>query len=136
MDDRLNAFKSILFALSDAAAFLFTKPLGLLILGSALLIAGGARLWTVLSDRRLAARAAGESFGTAAATGTALRELLGMGVKAAGGIRSYEDVKAMVAAGATRIGASAGVQIVKEAKGGTVSGESTKVTAPAGKDKY
>ena len=42
----------------------------------------------------------------------------GMGVKAAGGIRSLADLKSMAAAGATRIGASAGVQIVKEAKGG------------------
>jgi deoxyribose-phosphate aldolase len=41
----------------------------------------------------------------------------GMGVKAAGGIRDYETVKAMVAAGATRVGASAGVRIVKEATG-------------------
>ena len=39
-----------------------------------------------------------------------------MGIKAAGGIRSYEDVKSMVAAGATRIGASAGVKILQEAK--------------------
>jgi deoxyribose-phosphate aldolase len=39
----------------------------------------------------------------------------GMGIKAAGGIRSYEDVKAMVAAGATRIGASAGVKIAQQA---------------------
>lgn len=39
-----------------------------------------------------------------------------MGVKAAGGIRSYADVKKMISAGATRIGASAGIQIVKEAK--------------------
>ena len=44
-----------------------------------------------------------------------------MGVKAAGGIRSLEDMKEMVQAGATRIGASAGVQIVKAAKGATVS---------------
>ncbi|WP_414045634.1 deoxyribose-phosphate aldolase [Macrococcus equi] len=36
-----------------------------------------------------------------------------MGVKASGGVRSYEDVKAMIDAGATRIGASAGVQILK-----------------------
>ena len=41
----------------------------------------------------------------------------GMGIKAAGGIRDYETVKAMVAAGATRVGASAGVRIVKEASG-------------------
>ena len=35
-----------------------------------------------------------------------------MGVKASGGIRTAEDVRAMIAAGATRIGASAGVKIV------------------------
>jgi deoxyribose-phosphate aldolase len=40
-----------------------------------------------------------------------------MGVKAAGGIKSYEDAQAMVAAGATRIGASAGVRILQEAQG-------------------
>ncbi len=38
-----------------------------------------------------------------------------LGVKAAGGIGSYEEAKAMVAAGATRIGASAGVKIVQQA---------------------
>ncbi len=43
-----------------------------------------------------------------------MRETVGpeMGIKAAGGIRSAEDVKEMIAAGATRIGASAGVAIV------------------------
>jgi len=35
------------------------------------------------------------------------------GVKASGGVRSLEDAQAMVEAGATRIGASAGVSIVK-----------------------
>ena len=43
-----------------------------------------------------------------------------MGVKAAGGIRSYEDVKKMVTAGATRIGASASVKILEEAAGATL----------------
>jgi deoxyribose-phosphate aldolase len=38
-----------------------------------------------------------------------------LGVKAAGGIKSFEDAKAMVAAGATRIGASAGVKILQQA---------------------
>jgi deoxyribose-phosphate aldolase len=38
-----------------------------------------------------------------------------MGVKAAGGIKDYADAKAMVAAGATRIGASAGIKIVQQA---------------------
>jgi deoxyribose-phosphate aldolase len=43
-----------------------------------------------------------------------MRETVGprMGVKAAGGIRTADDVKDMIAAGATRIGASAGVSIV------------------------
>ncbi|HLE39836.1 MAG TPA: deoxyribose-phosphate aldolase [Acidimicrobiia bacterium] len=51
-----------------------------------------------------------------------MREAVGpkIGVKASGGIRSAEDVKQMIAAGATRIGASAGVQIVT---GGTSSGK-------------
>ena len=39
----------------------------------------------------------------------------GLGIKAAGGIKSLADAKEMVAAGATRIGASAGVRIVQEA---------------------
>jgi len=38
-----------------------------------------------------------------------------IGVKASGGIRSYEDLKTMAAAGASRIGASASVQILAEA---------------------
>lgn len=44
-----------------------------------------------------------------------------MGVKAAGGIRTLEDAQAMIRAGATRLGASASVRILKEAKGLTVS---------------
>jgi deoxyribose-phosphate aldolase len=39
-----------------------------------------------------------------------------LGIKAAGGIRTYEDAQKMVAAGATRIGASASVKILQEAK--------------------
>ncbi len=43
-----------------------------------------------------------------------MRETVGpdMGIKASGGVRTVEDVEDMIAAGATRIGASAGVQIV------------------------
>ena len=43
-----------------------------------------------------------------------MRETVGpsMGVKASGGVRTKSDVENMIAAGATRIGASAGVQIV------------------------
>ena len=45
-----------------------------------------------------------------------------MGVKAAGGIHSFEDAQAMIRAGATRLGASASVRIIKESKGLTASG--------------
>jgi deoxyribose-phosphate aldolase len=41
-----------------------------------------------------------------------------MGIKAAGGIRTYETACAMIGAGATRIGASAGVRLVREARTG------------------
>ena len=46
-----------------------------------------------------------------------MRRVVGptMGVKAAGGIRTLEDAKKMVAAGASRIGASASVKIMQEA---------------------
>jgi deoxyribose-phosphate aldolase len=36
-----------------------------------------------------------------------------MGIKAAGGVRTYEDAEEMIQAGATRIGASAGVKIIQ-----------------------
>lgn len=59
----------------------------------------------------------GFSKGGATAEDVALmRKTVGtdMGVKASGGIRTLDDVKKMVQAGADRIGASAGVTIVKE----------------------
>ncbi len=48
-----------------------------------------------------------------------MRQVVGpeMGVKAAGGIRTYEDAEAMVKAGATRVGASASIKIVQGADG-------------------
>ena len=48
-----------------------------------------------------------------------MRRVVGeeMGVKAAGGVRDLESLKAMVAAGASRVGASAGVRIVQESQG-------------------
>jgi deoxyribose-phosphate aldolase len=47
-----------------------------------------------------------------------MRRVVGpeMGVKASGGIRTLDDVLKMIAAGATRIGASAGVKIVEAAR--------------------
>jgi deoxyribose-phosphate aldolase len=56
-----------------------------------------------------------------------MRRVVGaeMGVKAAGGVRDLEGLKAMVAAGATRIGASAGVRIVQESRGEQPTGRTT-----------
>ena len=80
------------------------------------------------------AKAAGAAFvktstgfasGGATAEDVALmRRIVGpeMGVKASGGIRTYEDATRMIAAGATRIGASASVAIVTQRN-----------TGPAGK---
>ncbi len=55
--------------------------------------------------------------GATAADVALMRRVVGaeMGVKAAGGVRDLESVKAMIAAGATRVGASAGVKIVQQA---------------------
>lgn len=58
-------------------------------------------------------------FGTAGATiedVQLMREVVGdrMGVKAAGGIRRYRDAKAMLEAGASRLGTSATIEILSE----------------------
>lgn len=55
-----------------------------------------------------------------------------LGVKAAGGIRTAGDALEMIAAGATRIGASAGVQILRELS----SGEALTAPETAPKDEY
>ncbi len=67
-----------------------------------------------------------------------MRRVVGaeMGVKAAGGVRTYEDAENMIKAGATRIGASAGIKIVQgpspeKAPAGTPAG-----AAPAGAKNY
>ena len=56
-------------------------------------------------------------FGQAGATAedvALMREVVGdkLGVKAAGGIRTYADAVAMIEAGANRIGTSAGIEII------------------------
>ncbi len=50
-----------------------------------------------------------------------MRETVGpeMGVKASGGVRTADDAEGMIAAGATRIGASAGIEIVGGKDGGS-----------------
>lgn len=67
--------------------------------------------------------------GATAADVALMRRIVGaeMGVKAAGGVRDLEGLKAMVAAGASRIGASAGVKIVQESRG-----QKPAASAPAG----
>ena len=60
-------------------------------------------------------------FGPGGATDTdvaLMRRVVGteMGVKASGGVKNYETAAKMIRAGATRIGASASVAIIKEAK--------------------
>ncbi len=52
-----------------------------------------------------------------------------MGVKAAGGVRTFEDAEQMIKAGATRIGASAGVKIIQ----GPSAEKPSTAPAPAGK---
>jgi deoxyribose-phosphate aldolase len=62
-------------------------------------------------------------FGSGGATAediALMRRIVGpdMGVKASGGIRTYDDAVKMIAAGASRIGASASVAIVSYASQG------------------
>jgi deoxyribose-phosphate aldolase len=54
----------------------------------------------------------------------------GVGVKAAGGVRTFEDAEKMIQAGATRIGASAGVKIIQ---GPGKAEPAPAAAAPAGK---
>ncbi len=57
-----------------------------------------------------------------------MRKVVGpdIGVKASGGVRNFQDAQAMVKAGATRIGASAGVAIVKAERGENVGTSTAK----------
>jgi deoxyribose-phosphate aldolase len=87
----------------------------------------------------LAAKNAGADFvktSTGFSTGGAtaedvrlMRAVVGgeLGVKASGGVRSLEDVQKMVEAGATRIGASASVKILEQARAVTPSGAGASV---------
>jgi deoxyribose-phosphate aldolase len=61
-----------------------------------------------------------------------MRRVVGpdIGVKAAGGVRDYEALKSLVTAGASRVGASAGVKIVQQAKGDAQISTSTMSAAP------
>jgi deoxyribose-phosphate aldolase len=63
-----------------------------------------------------------------------IRETIGSntGIKAAGGVRTLEDLQKMVEAGATRIGASAGVKIIQQLR----SGKSPAASGASSGDKY
>src|ERR671926_183319 len=86
----------------------------------------------------LAAKRAGADFvktstgfaksGATVAVVALMRRAVGpeLGVKAAGGVKGIEDARAMLEAGATRIGASVGVKIAQEA-----AGQKTAATAAA-----
>jgi deoxyribose-phosphate aldolase len=78
-------------------------------------------------------------FSTAGATAedvALMRAVVGpeIGVKAAGGVRSLEDLKKMVCAGATRIGASASVKIMEQAAGAAASSTATAKAPPTASD--
>ncbi len=62
-----------------------------------------------------------------------MRKVVGpnMGVKASGGVRDFEDAQNMVNAGATRLGASAGVKIVQGMLESNSNGHDVKSEAPA-----
>jgi deoxyribose-phosphate aldolase len=75
----------------------------------------------------------GFSTGGATAEDVAImRAIVGseIGVKASGGVRTFDDLKKMVCAGATRIGASASVKIMEQAAGKTPS-RGANTAAPA-----
>lgn len=61
--------------------------------------------------------------GATAADVALMRRVVGddMGVKAAGGVRDLDGLRAMVEAGASRVGASAGVKIVQQTQGKNVA---------------
>ena len=63
-----------------------------------------------------------------------IRETIGpeTGIKAAGGVRTLEDLQKMVEGGATRIGASAGVRIIQQLR----SGKSPAASGASSGDKY
>ncbi len=64
-----------------------------------------------------------------------MRQVVGpeMGVKAAGGVKTYEDAEKMIQAGATRIGASAGVKIIQGPTKGKVETAASAAKPPAAK---
>lgn len=66
-----------------------------------------------------------------------MRSVVGpeIGIKAAGGVRTLDDLRKMVSAGATRIGASASVKIMEEAAN-AASGSEPASSSPASSSSY
>lgn len=64
-----------------------------------------------------------------------MRRVVGpeMGVKASGGVRTYEDAESMIKAGATRIGASAGVKIIQGPSAASPAKPAEQAATPATK---
>ncbi len=62
-----------------------------------------------------------------------MRRVVGpeLGVKASGGVRTYEDAESMIKAGATRIGASAGVKIIQGPSSSAAAEGKPAAAAPA-----
>ena len=96
--ERLGSLKPLLYGLADLLSFLFGSSLGLCVAAALLALAAALRLGGSLAGRRLAAKAAGESFGRGAALGLALRELAAMGLRAAAAL------PALLAAAAAALG--------------------------------
>jgi deoxyribose-phosphate aldolase len=62
-----------------------------------------------------------------------MRETVGpkIGVKASGGIRTFDDARRMIEAGATRLGASASVQIIQEARNSGTESNPSRGSTPS-----
>ena len=94
------------------------------VMGARIAVAAGARF--VKTSTGFAGGAAPDGFagGATPADVKLLRETVGpgVGVKASGGIRTWQEARAMIDAGATRIGTSAGVAILREAGGREAAG--------------
>lgn len=118
--ERVEAdIRAVVDAVREETTAVDEAPLVKIILETALLIDPEKAVACVVA-RRAGADYVKTSTGFAAGGATThdvalMRQIVGddMGVKASGGVRSVEDVRTMVAHGATRIGASGGVAIME-----------------------
>ncbi len=73
----IERWKSLVFAVSDAATFLLTRPAGWAVLGGVLAAGFALRVSAALRDRYLACEAAGRRLGAGQGIGLFLKELFG-----------------------------------------------------------